>query len=58
MKVPSTIKRMTILTEFSRLGIFFYVFKQPRDNNDVFAVVLTDLSKVFDCINHELSLLN
>ena len=28
--------------------------KQARDNNNVFAAVLTDLSKVFDCINHEL----
>ena len=28
--------------------------KQARYNNNVFAAVLTDLSKVFDCINHEL----
>ena len=28
--------------------------KQVRDNNDVFAAVLTDLSKAFGCINDEL----
>ena len=28
--------------------------KQARDNNNVFAAVLTDLSKAFDCISHEL----
>ena len=28
--------------------------KQARDNNKVFAVGLTELSKEFDCINHEL----
>ena len=28
--------------------------KQARDNNNVFAAVLTDLIKTFDCINHEL----
>ena len=28
--------------------------KQARDNNNVFAAVLTDLSKAFGCINHEL----
>ena len=27
--------------------------KQARDKNNVFAAVLTDLSKTFDCINHE-----
>ena len=28
--------------------------KQARDNNNVFVAVLTDLSKVFDCITHKL----
>ena len=28
--------------------------KQARDNNNVFDAALTDLSKVFDCINHKL----
>ena len=28
--------------------------KQARDNNNVFDVALTDLSKAFDCINHKL----
>ena len=28
--------------------------KQARDNNNVFAALLTDLSKAFDCITHEL----
>ena len=28
--------------------------KQARDNNNVFAAVLTGLSKGFDCIDHEL----
>ena len=27
--------------------------KQARDNNNVFAAVLTYLSKALDCINHE-----
>ena len=27
--------------------------KQTRDNNNIFAAVLTDLSKAFDCISHE-----
>ena len=27
--------------------------KHEIDNNNVFAVVLTDLSKTYDCINHE-----
>ena len=28
--------------------------KQARDNNNVFAAVLTNLSKAFDCNNHKL----
>ena len=28
--------------------------QEARDNNNVFAAVLTDLSKAFTCINHEL----
>ena len=28
--------------------------QQERDNNNVFAAVITDLSNTFDCINHEL----
>ena len=28
--------------------------EQERDNNNVFVAVLADLSKTFDCINHEL----
>ena len=28
--------------------------KQARNNNNVFAAALADLSKAFDCINHEL----
>ena len=28
--------------------------KQTRDNNNAFAAFLADLSKTFDCINHEL----
>ena len=27
--------------------------KLVRDNNNVFVAVLTDLPRVFDCINHE-----
>ena len=32
--------------------------KQARDDNNVFAAVLTDLSKAFDFINHELLIPN
>ena len=60
---------MTILTEFPQntnadLGtdtvlstvsfISLKTFKQARINNSVFAAVLTDLSKEFHCIVHEL----
>ena len=64
MNGPSAI---TILTEFSQntnvnLGrtpqhcLLYMVekLKQAKDNNNVFAAVLTDLSKAFDYINHEL----
>ena len=68
MKDPSTIKIMTILTEYSRntnvdLGtntvlstvsfIWLKKIKQAIDNNNVFVTVITDLSKIFDCVNHE-----
>ena len=42
--------------EHSRQHCLLYMtekIKQARDNNNVFAAVLTDLSKAFDCINHE-----
>ena len=60
---------MTILTEFPQdtnadLGtdtvlstvsfISLKTFKQARNNNSVFAAVLTDVSEEFDCIDHEL----
>ena len=68
MKGPFTIKFITILTEFSRntnadlaknttLSTVSFIWlkkiKHEIDNNNVFAVVLTNLSKRYDCINHE-----
>lgn len=67
MEGSSTIKCMTILKEFSRishvdlgnntiLSTVFFIWlkkiKQAREN--IFAAVLTDFSKAFDCSNHEL----
>ena len=69
MKGPSNIKFMTILTEFCRnsnehLGkntvlstvSLIWLEKNPKKQaigNNVLATVITDLSKTFDCINHD-----
>ena len=32
----------------------FEIWKEATDNNKAFGALLTDLSKAFDCFNHDL----
>ena len=38
----------------NRLSYMIETIRKTRDNHGVFAAVMTDFSKAFDCISHEL----